>query len=176
MPISTSGGRMEIINNRRSIRKYQDRHVEENVIEAILRAGMQAPSGGNQQPWEFLVVKNKELLARISEMSPYSAMVAEAAFAIIVIGNMERCRFPELWQQDLGACTENILLEVVNQKLGAVWLAVAPMEDRMNHIKDLFNLSENIKPFNVIPVGYPDASQTNQFVDRYEENRIKIYS
>ncbi len=164
---------MNIIDIRRSIRKYDHRPVENDKIEKILRAGMQSPSACNQQGWEFLIVKDKVLLQKISEMSPYSSMVATCAFAIVLLGNMERCTAPDYWQQDLGACAQTMLLEIVNQGLGAVWLGVAPMQDRMEYLAELFKLQANLKPFCVIPVGYPDSSQENKFVDRYDAKRVK---
>ena len=88
---------------------------------------MQAPSAGNQQSSEFLVVQDKAALGRLSEMSPYSKMVAKAPLAIVLLGNTERMKFPGNWEQDLGAAAENLLLEAAELGLGAVWLGVHPM-------------------------------------------------
>lgn len=163
---------MESIFTRRSIRKYEEKVVEKDKIEKLLRAAMQAPSAGNQQPWEFLVVENKETLGKLSEISPYATMLKEAPLAIIVLSNEEKMKFPEYWQQDLGAATQNILLEAVELGLGAVWLGVAPLKDREDFIRKIFNLPHNIRPFNIIVLGYPKDPQINKFVDRYEENRV----
>ncbi len=163
---------MESIFTRRSIRKYEEKVVEKDKIEKLLRAAMQAPSAGNQQPWEFLVVENKETLGKLSEISPYATMLKEAPLAIIVLSNEEKMKFPEYWQQDLGAATQNILLEAVELGLGAVWLGVAPLKDREDFIRKIFNLPHNITPFNIIVLGYPKDPQINKFVDRYEENRV----
>lgn len=88
---------MESIFTRRSIRKYEEKAIEKEKIEKLLRAAMQAPSAGNQQPWEFLVVENKETLEKLSEISPYSTMLKEAPLAIIVLSNEEKMKFPEYW-------------------------------------------------------------------------------
>ena len=74
---------MDSIFHRVSIRKYQDKPVEKEKTEAILRAAMQAPSAANQQPWEFYVVTDKEILKELSEASPYAKMVANAPVAIV---------------------------------------------------------------------------------------------
>lgn len=161
---------MNAIFQRRSIRKYQNKPVEKEKIEKILKAAMQAPSAGNQQPWEFLVVENKETLKKLSHVSAYSSMIAEAPLAIVLLGNNERIKIPEFWEQDMGAATQNLLLQVVELDLGAVWLGVAPMQDRIDYIQSLFNLPENIKPFAVVPVGYP--AESNRFIDRFDKNRI----
>lgn len=163
---------MENIFTRRSIRKYEEKVIEKQKIEKLLKAAMQAPSAGNQQPWEFLVIENKETLNKLSEISPYATMLKECPLAIIVLSNEEKMRFPEYWQQDLGAATQNILLEAVELGLGSVWLGVAPLKDREEFIKKIFNLPQNITPFNIIVLGYPKEPQINKFVDRYEENRV----
>lgn len=67
---------------------------------------------------------------------------------------------------------ENILLEAVELGLGTVWIGVAPGEERMNYIKDMFNLKENIKPYSVISIGYPMMDEENKFIDRFDETRV----
>lgn len=98
-----------IIFKRRSIRSFEDKPVEPEKVERILRAGMQAPSAHNKQPWEFLVVTDKDKRDALSQMSPYAGMVAYAPVAIIVIGHPDSMT-EKFMPQDLGACTENILL------------------------------------------------------------------
>ena len=161
---------MNSIFNRVSIRSFKNEKVEEEKIEKILRAAMQAPSAGNQQPWEFIVVEDKNTLSNLSDMSPYAKFIKDAPIAIVVLGNTKRMRFPENWMQDLGAATENILLEITELGLGGVWATVAPLEDRMNYISDVFSLPENIKPYCVIPIGYPVLNMKAK--DRYDESKI----
>ncbi len=160
---------MKNIDIRRSIRSYLDNDVEYEKIEKILRAAMQAPSAGNQRPWEFVVVRNKELLMKLSEMGPYSKMIAKAPVAIVLIGKERDLVFEDLWTQDMGACTQNLLLEIVEQGMGGVWLGVAPLVERMQYVKDVLNLKEG-KPFAVVPFGYTEDK--NKYIDRYEENRV----
>ena len=163
---------MENIFVRRSIRKYKNIQIEKEKIEKLLHAAMQAPSAGNQQPWEFLILENKETLGKLSKISPYATMLKEAPLAIIVLSNEEKMRFPEYWQQDLGAATQNILLEAVELGLGSVWLGVAPLKEREDFIKEMFNLPNEVTPFNIIVLGYPSEGQENKFVDRYDEVRV----
>lgn len=159
----------EAIQNRRSIRKYDDKLVEKEKIEKLLRAGMQAPSAANQQPWEFIVVENKETLQKLSKTSIYAAPIKNSPLGIVVLVKEELLKFPSCWQQDLAAATENILLEAVELGLGAVWLGVAPEEDRMAYIKDLFKLPNGVEAFALLAVGY---SSDNKFEDRFDANRI----
>lgn len=161
---------MNEIFERRSVRKYQNKPVEKEKIEKLLRAAMQAPSAGNQQPWEFLVIQDKAKLKKLSEMSQYSRMLDGAALAVIFLGNTEWIRMMGYWEQDMGAATENLLLEAVALGLGAVWLGVSPMQDRMDYVRKLFDLPENIKPFSIVSVGYP--AEESRFTDRYDEKRV----
>lgn len=163
---------MEIIFNRRSIRRYKNQAVEEEKIDKILRAAMQAPSAVNQQPWEFIVVRDKENLKKLSGISAYSKMVADAPLAIVPLGNEDKMILQHHWQQDLAAATQNILLEAAYLGLGAVWLGVAPMEDRMDYIRKLFGLSKKLRPFCVIPIGYPAEGHENKFVDRFDPSKV----
>ncbi|MCT4584639.1 MAG: nitroreductase family protein [Peptostreptococcaceae bacterium] len=161
---------MEAINKRRSIRTFKDLKVEKEKIEKLLRAAMQAPSAYNQQAWEFIVIEDKKSLKELSEMSQYSKMIKDSAVTIIILGNKEKMVVPECWQQDLGAATQNLLLEAVELDLGGVWMAGAPFDDRMTFIKDMFNLPQNILPYSVVSVGYPKGE--NKFIDRYDTNKV----
>jgi len=163
---------MNTIFNRRSVRQFKDQKVESDKIESLLRAAMQAPSAINQQPWEFLVVTNKESLVQLSKMSPYSAMVEKAPLAIIVLTNTSIMKAPQLWQQDAAAATENILLQAVDLDLGAVWLGVGTIKEREDYIKKMFDLPENITPFNVMAIGYSTYENANKFIDRYDEKKV----
>lgn len=85
---------MQEIMNRRSIRKFLNKPVEKEKIERLLRAAMQAPSAGNQQPWEFIVVEDRQALDRLSQMSPYSKPVAGSAVTLVLLANESRLTIP----------------------------------------------------------------------------------
>lgn len=164
---------LKAIEVRRSVRKFTDEMIDEKTVETLLRAAMQAPSAGNQQPWEFLVVKDQEKRKRLSKMSPYAGAIANAPVAIVMLANTERLKYPENMQQDMGAATENLLLQAASMELGAVWLGVAPLEERMAHIVNVFDLPKNLVPYAVVPVGVPDGAG-NRYVDRFDRTRIHI--
>ncbi len=162
---------MQEIFNRRSIRKFEDRPVEKEKIDKLLRAAMQAPSAANQQPWEFIVAEDKEVLNKLSQMTPYSKPVASSAVTFILLANCGNLMIPTAWQQDLGAAAENILLEATHLDLGAVWLGVAVSDSSMAYITDLYSLPDTVKPFALIAIGYPDG-QKNEFIDRYKAEKV----
>ena len=161
---------MNEIFNRASVRVFKDAPVEKEKIEMLLKAAMQAPSAGNQRPWEFIVVEDKKTLEQLSETDPYAKFVAKVPAAIVALGNTDEMRFPEHWEQDLGAACENILLEAVSQDLDAVWLGVAPLKERMDHITKVFDLPDNIRPYAIIPFGY--AKRPYEVEERYDAGRV----
>ena len=161
----------EIIKIRRSIREYSDKEVDDEDILKILKAGMQAPGSRlGAEPWEFVVVKNKDTLKKLGEIKP---RVTNAP-AIVLVGNIERSFYKLVWQQDMSAAAENMLLEAVNLGLGALWNGVAPEEDRMKQIAEIIGIDDitTLKPFCIITVGYPADGWENKFMDKFDEKRI----
>jgi nitroreductase len=166
---------MEDIFVRRSIRKFKDQPVEPEKIDKLLRAAMQAPSAVDEEPWEFIVVQDKERLKALSKVGPYKKPVAGSAVTFVLLANEHELKIPRAWEHDLGAAAENLLLEAVHLGLGGVWLGVATSEATMKNVSELFKLPENIKPFAFVSVGYPDG-QENKFVDRYKADRVHYES
>lgn len=165
---------MNAIFLRRSVRQFKDIEIEDEKIQLILKAGMQAPSAWGQKSWEFIVVTGKENLAKLSKCHMYSSTLSGAMAAIIVLGNFDKMKEPNQWQQDLGACTQNILLQATELELGSVWYGVAPKEAYMDYVSDLYNIPSNIKPYSIIGLGYPLNENANKFIDRYDESVVKF--
>lgn len=149
---------MNPIFDRASVRDFSKEDVKINQIEEIIRAGMQAPSARNSQPWEFLIVNNEEDIKAVSTMSPYAKPAENAQKLIITLANtqvLEENGTKEWFQQDLAACTQNCLLEATNLKIGSVWLGFYPNKQRVNALCEYFNIPEHLIPFSVIALGYP---------------------
>eukprot|EP00831_Metopus_contortus_P033991 TRINITY_DN27170_c0_g1_i2.p1 TRINITY_DN27170_c0_g1~~TRINITY_DN27170_c0_g1_i2.p1 ORF type:complete len:216 (-),score=13.54 TRINITY_DN27170_c0_g1_i2:166-813(-) len=142
--------KMNAILNRKSIRKFKDVKVSDKIVEELLRAAMQAPSAGNEQPWEFIVLRNKEIMTKITEVHPYSKMLLNTDVAIIVCGDQSKEKFKGYWVQDCSAATENILLAAEEKGLGAVWLGVHPIDDRITGLKKLLDLPDGVIPLSII--------------------------
>ncbi len=162
---------MEVIFNRRSVRKYTDKKIEADKVERLMRAAMQAPSATNQQPWEFIVIDQKEMLEQLAQFSPYAKMLPGAALGVVVL-EKQGMRAPLFTQQDLGAATQNLLLQAAYEGLGAVWMGVGSGTERETFLTEMFSLPETVKPFAVIAIGYPEDENANKFVDRYEADRV----
>lgn len=163
---------MNIILNRRSIRRYKPIKVSDKAVEDLLKAAMAAPSAGNQQPWEFIVIRDKSILEDIAKVHLYSQMLPRADVAIVVCGDENKEVFKGFWVQDCAAATENILLEAEYLGLGSVWLGVYPAMERTIAIKNLLNLPSSVIPLSIIAIGHPDEIKAPS--NRYDETRIHL--
>ena len=162
---------MDIIFNRRSVRKYTEQKIEAEKVDRILRAAMQAPSATNQQPWEFLVIDDKETIVKLAEFSPYAKLLPGAPLAMVIL-EKQGMRAPLFTEQDLGAAVQNLMLQAVEDGLGSVWMGVGRGTERETFLTEMFNLPETVKPFAVLAIGYPADENANKFVDRYDETRV----
>jgi len=160
------------IKTRRSIRKYKDKPVPDDVIDQLLEAGMMAPSAGNEQPWQFIVIKDREILDKVPTVHPYSKMITQAPVAILVCGDTRMEKHPGFWVQDCSAATQNILIAAHAMGLASVWLGVYPAGDRVEGISGLFGLPENVFPLSLLPIGYPDEEKPQP--ERFDRSRVKI--
>lgn len=161
---------MSIIFERRSVRKFKQEKVPDDLIENLLRAGMQAPSSCNSQPWEFIVLSKVEDKEAISRMHKFAKPAAGASHLIVTVGNLNEAKVISMIEQDLGACNENILLQATHEGLGAVWLGFHPIEDRTLRLKEYLNIPNYCIPFSVICVGYPAGDGEVKL--RYDKSKV----
>lgn len=146
----------EALQKRRSVRKFTEEAVPEELVEALLHAAMSGPSACNRMPWEFWVVTNPETLERLRKASRFTNY--EAKLAIIVAGNLSRAlpqQLADYWIQDCSAATENILLQATELGLGAVWCGIYPQKRAEQRVRELLGLTEKQVPLNVIFLGFP---------------------
>lgn len=163
---------MSIIYTRRSIRKYTDQAIPGETINRIIKAGMNAPSAGNEQPWHFVVINDRNILNTIADFHPFAQMARIAPVAILVCGEPELEKHKDLWVQDCSAATQNILLEITDLGLGGVWVGIYPREKRMEAMRKLLHMPGNIIPFSMIPLGHP--AETKEPNDKFLPERIRI--
>lgn len=161
---------MDSIFNRTSIRKYKDIPLKKEEIQKILRAGFCAPSAANKQPWQFIVVENKETLCDLSLMTPYAKPLEKAALGIVVCADLNVGINIDYCQQDAAAATENMLVEAKSLGIGSCWLGVYPESERMLALNHYFKLPKGIIPLWMISFGYVD--EEIRVKDKWSEEKI----
>ncbi len=160
----------EAIDSRRSIRKYSAEVVTDEDVRICLACAMQAPSARNEQPWQFLVLRDQALREIASKASPYTGMAARAPVVIIVCGDLRLETAPGFWPQDCAAATQNLLLAARGRELGAVWCGIHPVEDREKYLKKAFDLPEEVIPFALVCMGHTE--QKFHAEDRFRPDRV----
>ena len=162
---------MNAIYKRRSIRKYTDEPVTDETIRSFVKAGMNAPSAGNEQPWHFVIINDRKVLDQLATAHPYAKMLYQAPAAILVCGEPDLERYKGFWVQDCSAATENILLEIADRDYGGVWIGVYPNENYIRDITAIMKIPKGIIPFALIAVGHP--AERKPVKDLFREERLR---
>lgn len=161
---------MKAILTRRSVRKYTNKTISDEIIKELIEAGVSAPSAGDQQPWHFIIINDRKLLDRIPEFHPHAKMLLEARKAILVCGDLNLETHIGFWMLDCSAATENILIAARAKGLGTCWLGVYPKKRRINGLRKMLKIPKNVIPFSLISLGYPAVDQSR--VNRYNSARV----
>lgn len=162
---------LEAILTRRSVREYTTQPVPDKILTQLLESAMQAPSAGNQKPWHFIILTDRQTMDALVKALPYGQPLAKAPLGIVVCADLAEERYPGYWVQDCSNATENILLAAHALGLGAVWLGVYPVEDRVINVKKFLDLPETVIPMSIISLGYPSAEQERP-QKRYDALRV----
>lgn len=143
----------ELIKSRRSIRKFTEKNVDDGIINKIIEAGTWAPSGLNNQPWRFAVIKDGELKQEMSKLTHYSKIVlsANVLIAVFLDNALSYDRTKDV--QAVGACIQNMLLFIHSVGLGAVWLGEILKSREM--VLRMVEGPEDFELMAVIALGYP---------------------
>ena len=114
-----------------------------SIVKEILEAAMSAPSAGNEQPWHFVIVNDRKILDEIPKVHPYSQSVKTASVAVVVCGDLKLEVHKDFWVQDCSAAAENILIAVQAKGLGAVWLGIHPITERVKGMQKLLKTTRS---------------------------------
>lgn len=161
---------LEAIMSRRSIRKYTGEPISEQDLETILRAGFQAPSAHNIQPWEFIVIKDKSKHESIAKVHTYAKMLPQAEACIIVCGDKNKQSTTGLLIEDCSAAIQNILLAAHGIGLGAVWCGLYPAVHLTKVVKKVCLLPNNIVPVGMVVLGH--KGEEKKQMDKYNIEKI----
>jgi nitroreductase len=161
---------LEALLTRRSVRRYTNQPVPDELVDKLLHVAMAAPSAGNEQPWLFVVVRDRGQLKAASAAEQYGGMIAGAQVAVVVCADLDLVEHEGFWIQDCAAATQNLLLGAHALGLGAVWVGTYPREERVEGLRRVFGLPENLVAFSVVAIGCP-ADQPPP-ADRFDPSRI----
>jgi nitroreductase len=161
---------LEAIHTRRSVRRYQEKPVPEDLVKKLLAAATAAPSARNQQPWQFVVIDDRATLTEIARINPNAQMARTAPVAILICGDLGLETSPGYWVVDCAAAVQNILLAAHAMGLGAVWTGVYPRQERMDGLRRLIKLPEGIIAHSLVVVGYPAELPAPQ--NRFRPDRV----
>ena len=161
---------MKAIMERRSIRKYTSKNVEDDKLKKILKAGFAAPSCGNQRISHFIVIRKRETLNKIAEIHGYGKMLKEASTAVAVCANLAEEVYQGFWVQDCAAAAENMLIEAEYLDLGAVWVGIHPKKKITEDINSILEIPKEVKVLSLVALGYP--AESKEASERYPKDKI----
>lgn len=162
--------RMKEILERTSCRNFKDFPVSDEDTEKLLRAAMQAPSMGNQQPWDFLVITDKAKLEELAGIDTYAKFIAKTPEIIMILGDRNEMRFPETWMMDCSAAAQNMLIEANSLGLGAYWFGIVQSQERVDFVRKMFDLPESVIPFSLM--GFGKMNRWTKPENRFDAARI----
>ncbi len=169
---------MQGLLTRRSVRKYQDRPIDKSTIEKIVKAAQHSPSAHNHRPWEFYVITDKDFMAELRVIQRWTSFAKDAACVMIVCGDTDksfsRNKEDESWTYvdvDCAIATQSLMLAAWAEGIGSCYCGAAPMPKVVEALRDRLNLPSNIRPFAIVPMGYP-AETPKQPEDRFDASKI----
>ncbi len=166
---------IKLIFERRSIRKFQDKKIEEEKIELMLKAAMAAPTAMNYQPWEFVVINDETKISQIRSSLTFAKSLAPLVICVCGnVGGVSRLVKDRFWVQDCSAATENMLLAATGLGLGTVWCGVYPITMYVKRISEILQLPTGVIPLNAIFVGYP--AEEKEARTQYKAEKVHFNS
>jgi len=147
---------MEVIEKRRSVRKYNEDPIPESVLLRVLEAARLAPSGKNLQPWKFILVKDKALKEELARASSGQYFIARAPFVIVACGFPDNCyarmgRYMKSWPVDVAIAMEHLILQAQEEGLGTCWIGSFEEQE----VKSILKIPEEVKVLALTPLGFP---------------------
>jgi nitroreductase len=139
---------LTFIKSRRSIRSFQEKLIPDKEIEMILESGRWAPSASNRQPWEFLVIKNRDMIEKVAKLSVYGKFIKEASVLIAIIGKTKIS--PKWYIIDTSLVSINMMLMAWALGIGTCWIGTL---DR-DKAKEILKLEIDDYLLTVLPFGY----------------------
>lgn len=168
---------LEAIKKRRSIRKFKKKEVEQEKLNEILKAAMYSPSAMHRRPWEFIVVRDKEIKDKLSKATTWCGFIKNAPVVLVIAGKEEFSS--NWWIEDCSIAVEAIYLETTNQGLGTCCCQVVGaktllLKDSEEYIKQMFKTPKNIRILCLMPIGYPDEKKEKHGEKEFDREKIHL--
>ncbi|MEM7826801.1 MAG: nitroreductase family protein [Candidatus Aenigmatarchaeota archaeon] len=159
---------LDVIEKRRSIRKFEIREVEEKKIKEILKAAMYSPSAMHLRPWEFFIVRDKGIKEKLSRTTPWCSFVKDAPVVIIIAAKPTK-----RWVEDCAIAAENIYLEATNQGLGTCFCQVMDENtEREEYVKNITKIPRDLRILCMMPIGYPAEKKEKHSENEFDESKV----
>lgn len=166
------------INTRRSVRSFSKKDIPEITIKKLLELANAAPSAGNLQARDFIIVRNRKTRQALADAALGQEFVADAPVVVVVCGNLYRTgkhygqRGMTLYYiQDADAAVENLLLGIHNEGLGSCW--VGAFDERA--VTEILKLPDEVRPLAIIPIGVPESKSESSKPDRIKLDKLLHY-
>jgi nitroreductase len=160
---------LDAILTRRSIRKYTGEPVPDELLDKLLHAAMNAPTAAGEA-WHFVIIRDKEVLEGFTVFHPHAHMLRSASAGILVCGDPEAEALKGRWVLDCAAATENILIAANALGLGACWVGIYPVEERIKGARTLLGIPDHIVPLSMVSLGWPGEKKHPP--NRYSAEKI----
>ncbi|HHN65188.1 MAG TPA: NAD(P)H-dependent dehydrogenase/reductase [Nitrospirae bacterium] len=171
---------IDLLRKRRSIRRYEDRPVERDKLDLIIEAALRSPSSRSLNPWEFVVVTDREVLERLSRAKEHgSSFLKNAPLGIVVCADPERC---DVWVEDCSIASIIIQLTAHDLGLGSCWIQI---RGRMHnatrtaeeYVKEVLGIPEKMVVESIIAIGYPAEEKPPHPVEslQWEKVSFEVY-
>lgn len=157
------------IMTRRSIRSWTDEPVTREERNTLMEAAMNAPSAADARPWHFVTMDDPEVIERFTDLGG-TEMLAESTFMVLVCGDPGKEVYPGFWPQDCSCAAQNMQLAAHDIGIGCVWIAIYPIEERVQTCRRILGVPEAITPFALLAMGVPNEILSPEM--RYDEGRL----
>ncbi|RME65913.1 MAG: NAD(P)H-dependent dehydrogenase/reductase [Nitrospirae bacterium] len=149
---------IELLRKRRSIRRYEDRQIEDEKVQLLVEAALRSPSSRGLNPWEFIVVRDRAALEALSRAKPHgSGFLKGAPLGIVVCADPQRA---DTWVEDTSIASIIIQLQAEDLGLGSCWVQIRMREhdsetSAEDYVKKVLGLPEHLRVESIIAIGYP---------------------
>lgn len=160
---------IQAIMTRRSIRTWTNEPVKAEERKTIFAAAMNAPSAADARPWHFVSMDDSSVINRFTEMGG-TEMLAESTYMILVCGDESKEIYPGFWPQDCSCAAQNMQLAAHDIGIGCVWIAIYPIEERVDLCRKVLEIPASITPFALLAMGVPNEVLPPE--ERYDSTRL----